>query len=374
MTTQTWATKPHYDILDGLRGIAAIMVLCYHICEAVAFAPINTTIAEQGLYHGFMAVDFFFILSGFVMGYAYEERLQDGSMSLGSFIKRRLIRLHPMVVIGVVIGLICFCIQGCQMWDGTQALTSDIMICVMLALFCLPTPTSMDVRGNAEAFPINGPHWSLFLEYIGSLCYGLFLFRVSTKILKIWVGISALLLLAFALWMGENYISYGWSSEPINMLGGVIRISFGYPMGLLLARLFKKKSPSSIQGPQVFWSCAIALLVIFLVPGLGDFSCYYQVFCLIILFPIIIWSGARGVVQGNSKKYITFLGRLSYPLYAVHYPLIYLYIYWIKQVDPQGALFYGGATVVILANLLLGTLCLICYDEPIRKWLSNKLG
>lgn len=374
MTTQAWATKPHYDILDGLRGIAAIMVLCYHICEAIAFAPINTTTAEQGLYHGFMAVDFFFILSGFVMGYAYDERLQKGTMSLGSFIKRRLIRLHPMVIIGVVTGLICFCIQGCQMWNGTQALTSNILICFLLALFCLPTPMGLDVRGNAEAFPINGPHWSLFLEYIGSLCYGLFLCRVSTKFLKVWVTISALLLLAFALWMGENFISYGWSSDPINMLGGIIRISFGYPMGLLLARLFKEKSPGSIKGSKVFWCCSLALLFIFLVPGLGDFSCYYQVFCLVALFPMIIWWGARGVIEGSQKPFIGFLGRLSYPLYAVHYPLIYLYIYWIKQVDPHGTLFYGGAVVVILANLLLGSICLIGYDEPVRKWLTKKLG
>lgn len=374
MTTQALDTKPHYDILDGLRGVAAVMVLCYHICEAIAFAPINTTTAEQGLYHGFMAVDFFFILSGFVMGYAYDEKLQNGTMSLGGFVKRRLIRLHPMVIVGVLIGLVCFCIQGCQMWDGTQALTSNIMICLLLALFCLPTPLGCDVRGNAEAFPINGPHWSLFLEYIGSLCYGLFLCRVSTKFLKIWVGITALLLLAFALWMGENFISYGWSSDPINMLGGIIRISFGYPMGLLLARMYKEKTPGIITDSRVFLYCSLALLLIFLVPGLGDFSCYYQIFCLVVLFPLVIWYGARGAVEGGQKKCISFLGRLSYPLYAVHYPLIYLYIYWIKQVDPQGALFYGGAVAVILANLLLGTLCLLCYDEPVRKWLSKKWG
>lgn len=364
-------TKPHYIILDGLRGVAAFMVLCYHICEAIAFAPINTTTAEQGLYHGFLAVDFFFILSGFVMGYAYDERLQKKEMSLGSFIKRRLIRLHPMVLIGVMIGLICFCIQGCQMWDGTQALISNILICFLLAIFCLPTPTGMDIRGNAEAFPLNGPHWSLFLEYLGSLCYGLFLCKTSTKALKIWVAVSAAMLLVFALCMGENYISYGWSSDPINLLGGIIRISLGYPMGLLLARIFKEKNPAPIKDNKVFFYCALALLLVFLVPGLGEYSYYYQIACLVLVFPFVVWFGARGLIEGSQKKWISFLGRLSYPLYAVHYPLIYLYIYWIKEVDPQGILFYGGALVVILANVALGTLCLLFFDEPVRKWLSR---
>lgn len=364
--------KPRYEVLDGLRGVAALIVLCYHICEAIAFAPLNSTTPEQGLYHGFLAVDFFFILSGFVMGYAYDERLADGSMTLRSFIRRRLVRLHPMVVMGVVMGVVAYLIQGGQTWDGTHVATSVLMLSTLLALFCLPTPTSMDVRGNTEAFPINGPHWSLFLEYLGSLLYGMFLHRVSQRVLRVWVALSALLLLSFSLWQGEGTIGYGWSSEPWNMLGGMLRISFGYPMGLLLARRYRQHKPATLPLSGGFWIFSALLLVLFLVPGLGALSSYYQVTVVCLVFPMLVWQAARVVVPAGQLPLVRFLGRLSYPLYAVHYPLIYLYIYWIQQTDPQGLTFWGCAVVVFLANVLLGTLCLLWWDEPVRKKLSRE--
>ena len=62
-------SKPHYDILDGLRGVAALLVVVFHLCEAHA-----TSHFDQLLNHGYLAVDFFFALSGFVIGYAYDDR------------------------------------------------------------------------------------------------------------------------------------------------------------------------------------------------------------------------------------------------------------------------------------------------------------
>ncbi len=82
-------TKPHYEILDGLRGVAALMVVWYHICEGYALAAGDAVITF--LNHGYLAVDFFFILSGFVLGYAYDDRWAKG-FTTGDFFKRRLIR------------------------------------------------------------------------------------------------------------------------------------------------------------------------------------------------------------------------------------------------------------------------------------------
>ena len=101
-------TKAHYDLLDGLRGVAALMVIWYHIFEGYAFA--GGSIIET-FNHGYLAVDFFFILSGFVIGYAYDDRW--GKMKTKDFIKRRVIRLHPMVVMGAIIGAVMFYWQGC---------------------------------------------------------------------------------------------------------------------------------------------------------------------------------------------------------------------------------------------------------------------
>lgn len=234
------------------------MVLLYHIFnDSKSFFVWPTPVNE--LFHSFLGVDFFFILSGFVMDYAYDLRWDR--MSLGGFIKRRLIRLHPMVVMGVLVGAIVFIVQGCVKWDGTAVPLTSVLWAVLLSLFLIPSPLSMDVRGNTEMYPLNGSHWSLFFEYIGSLLYGLMLRRLPTKWLKVWVVISILLLAIYAFLQEAGGLLYGWSSEPVNMLGGLLRLLYAYPMGLLLARLFRERKPSSLQG-YVFLKSSVALIVI----------------------------------------------------------------------------------------------------------------
>ena len=162
-------TKAHYDLLDGLRGVAALMVIWYHVFEGFAFAS-NSAI--ETLNHGYLAVDFFFILSGFVIGYAYDDRWGK-SLTMKDFFKRRLIRLHPMVIMGAVLGAITFCIQGSVQWDGTHVAISMIMLSLLCTIFFIPAMPGVgyEVRGNGEMFPLNGPCWSLFFEYIGNIVY-----------------------------------------------------------------------------------------------------------------------------------------------------------------------------------------------------------
>lgn len=377
--------KPRYDILDGLRGVAALMVLLYHVFnDAKSFfvwpAPVNE------FYHGFLGVDFFFILSGFVMGYAYDERLarptpvpsRDGgeSLTFWGFVKRRLIRLHPMVVMGVLIGVVAFIIPGCTKWDGSAVPVETLMWATLLALFLIPAPSGMDVRGNTEAFPLNGPHWSLFFEYLGSLLYGMLLHRLSTKWLRVWVACGIVSLATYALFQEDGGVAYGWSSEPMNLLGGALRMLYAYPMGLLMARMFRKRKPEPLHGP-VFLFCCLALVVLLGFPLFGgkDTETIFQLICIFSFFPGIIWIGARGVVQGRQQQAVSFLGRLSYPLYAVHFPLIYLYITWVGK---DGHPYEGysqpwlAALITIGASVLVATLCLLFYDEPIRRKLSRK--
>ena len=375
--------KPRYDILDGLRGVAAMMVLLYHVFnDAKSFfvwpAPVNE------FYHGFLGVDFFFILSGFVMGYAYDNRLtpnpspvdEGKKMTFWGFVKRRFIRLHPMVVMGALLGLVAFIIQGCTKWDGTEVGLEAVLWATLLALFLIPAPSGMDVRGNTEAFPLNGPHWSLFFEYLGSLLYGMLLHRLPTKWLRVWVACGIVSLATYALFQEDGGVAYGWSSEPMNLLGGALRMLYAYPMGLLMARMFRRRKPEPLHGP-VFLFCSVALVVLLGFPLFGgkDTETIFQLICIFSFFPGIIWIGARGVVQGRQQQAVSFLGRLSYPLYAVHFPLIYLYITWVSS-DGQPYEGYSQpwvkAVITIAASLLLATLCLLFYDEPLRKRLGGK--
>src|ERR1700748_2635195 len=94
-------TKRHFEILDGLRGVAALAVVTFHFMEWVTF-----DYSKNFIGHGFLAVDFFFCLSGFVIAYAYDDRI--GKMGLLEFFKSRAIRLRPLVILGSVLGLLTF--------------------------------------------------------------------------------------------------------------------------------------------------------------------------------------------------------------------------------------------------------------------------
>ena len=91
------------------------------------------------------------------------------------FLKRRIVRLHPMVVLGSVLGAVTFLIQGSVQWDGTHVPFGMVMLAMLLGMFLIPAypGAPYEVRGNNEMYPLNGPSWSLFFEYIGNILYAL---------------------------------------------------------------------------------------------------------------------------------------------------------------------------------------------------------
>ena len=364
-------TKPHYDLLDGLRGVAALMVIFYHVFEAFATSPI-----DQQFNHGYLAVDFFFILSGFVIGYAYDDRWK--TMTTKDFIKRRLIRLHPMVVLGAVLGVIAFCIQGCEKWDGTHVSISMVMLALLINLFLIPAVpgSGPEIRGNGEMFPLNGPSWSLFFEYIGNILYALFIRRLSTKALTVFVVLLGICLACFAIFdvSGYGMIGVGWTLDSVNFVGGLLRMLFPFSLGLLLSRNFK---PVKVRG--AFWICSFVLLVLFCVPYVEGvepicMNGLFEAFCIVVVFPVLIILGASGnTTDKTSTRICKFLGDISFPLYITHYPFMYLFYSWL--IENQYFTFgetWRVALCVYVWNILVAYLCLKLYDEPVRRWLSKK--
>lgn len=368
-------TKPHYELLDGLRGVAALLVVFYHIFEGLSFAAGGTLITT--INHGYLAVDFFFILSGFVIGYAYDDRWKR-NMTLGNFFTRRLIRLHPMIIMGTIIGAITFCIQGSVQWDGSHVATSAVMLALLAAMFFIPAypGAGYDVRGNGEMFSLNGPSWSLFFEYIGNILYALFIHRLSNRGLAILVALSGIRLAWFALFdiVGYGMLGVGWTLDGANFWGGMLRMLFPFSLGMLLSRHFR---PIKIRG--AFWICSAALLILFCVPYIEGKSpvCLngvYELICIALIFPALVWIAASGkTTDKQSTRICRFLGDISFPLYAIHYPLMYLFYAWlIKNKLYTFTECWQMAALVYTGSILLAYLCLKCYDEPVRKWLSRK--
>lgn len=367
-------TKKHYELLDGLRGVAALMVIWYHVFEGYAFA--GGGIIET-FNHGYLAVDFFFMLSGFVIGYAYDDRWGK-SLTVKEFFKRRLIRLHPMVIMGAVLGAITFCLQGGVQWDGTHVALSMVMLSLLCTVLFVPAipGTGNEVRGNGEMFPLNGPSWSLFFEYIGNILYALFIRRLSNKALAALTALLGVALASFALFDVSGYgnMGVGWTLDGVNFAGGLLRMLFPFSMGMLLSRHFK---PVKVKG--AFWICAITLIVLFAVPYLEGAKpiCtngVYEMVCVMLVFPVLVRLGASGTTTDKSSTRICkFLGDISYPVYVIHYPFMYLFYAWLIK----NQLFtleqtWQVALCVFVWNIAVAYLCLKLYDEPVRKFLTKR--
>lgn len=368
-------TKPHYDLLDGLRGVAALLVVWYHVFEGYAFAGAKPYI--ECINHGYLAVDFFFILSGFVIGYAYDDRWNK-SLTMKGFFQRRLIRLHPMVIMGSVLGTITFLVQGSVQWDGTHVATSAVMLALLLAMCFIPAVPGCgyEVRGNGEMFPLNGPAWSLFFEYIGNILYALFIRRLSDKALQALVIALGAALGCFAIFdvSGCGSIGVGWTIDTVNVLGGALRMLFPFTAGLLLSRRLR---PVRVKG--AFGICSVLLAALLFVPFIGGntpilWNGLFEIFCIAVVFPLIVWLGASGqTTDAFSTRVCKFLGDLSFPLYIVHYPFMYLFYSWLIKTERYTfAETWQVALCVYAWNILVAVICLKLYDEPVRKWLAAR--
>lgn len=359
-------TKPHYELLDGLRGVAAILVVWFHIFEAFA-----TSHLDQRINHGYLAVDFFFILSGFVIGYAYDDRW--GRLKPWEFLKRRIIRLHPMVVMGAVIGGAVFYFQGCSVWDVTKVGVPALLAATLLNALLIPATPGTEIRGLGEMYPLNGPSWSLFFEYIGNILYALVIRRLCTRALAGLVVVAGCALAVYAIAGPLGDICIGYSFTGMEFTGGFLRLLFSFSAGLLLFRLFK---PVRIRG--AFWICSLAVVILLAVPRIGGaqhvwMNGVYDTLCSVLLFPIIVYLGASG---RSTDRYTTavckFLGEISYPLYMVHYPFIYLYYAWVKNHSLTFRESLPGAAGVVVGSIFLAYVCLKLYDIPVRRYLTAR--
>ena len=373
------ASKPRYEILDGLRGVAAVLVVLFHLLETYSGGQ-----AHQIINHGYLAVDFFFVLSGFVIGYAYDDRW--GSMTTWGFFKRRLVRLHPMLIMGTVVGACLYFFGQCEQFgldgypDGWK-----FLLAFVVALFMIPVGNGLDVRGWGEMNPLNGPQWSLTYEYIGNILYAFIFRRLPKFALAALTAVAAFCTLDLCLNLnvfgllteGRNYAAYtvigGWSLAPEQIYIGFTRLLYPFLSGLLLSRIGKK---INVKGG--FWWCSLILVLAFSLPCVGGegsiLNGAYNAACILILFPLVVMMGAGSHIKGEkSAKVCSFLGEISYPLYITHYPLMYMQMNWAWSHPDTPA--YTHVMVCIgcfLLSIGIAYACLKLYDIPVRKWLTEK--
>ena len=363
-------SKNHYPILDGLRGVASILVITFHVMET--FTGGNRFI--QIINHGYLAVDFFFLLSGFVVAYAYDDRWTK--MSQWDFYKRRLVRLQPMVIMGSVIGALLFYLQASPAFPliaGTPVW--QVLLLMVIGSTLIPVPLSMDIRGWQEMHPLDGPAWSLFFEYIANILYALIVRRFPKWLLGIFVFLAAAMMVNYLVAGPQGDLIGGWSLTKEQLYVGFTRLVFPFFGGVLLCRMGKL-----IRIKNAFWIASLLIVVVLSIPRIGGPQTLWQnglydAFCVILAFPLIVSIGAGGEINSpRSAKICKFLGDISYPLYITHYPLIYVYTAWVANnkipLGPQGLLV---GLVLVIVSIALAYACLKLYDEPVREWLRKKV-
>jgi peptidoglycan/LPS O-acetylase OafA/YrhL len=343
------SSASHIRALDGLRGIAAVAVVLYH-----------SRLGDRlGVFtHGWLAVDFFLCLSGYVIGLAYDKRMAAG-MSASAFAKVRVLRLYPMVLIGGLIGIVMFpwvpqfgyCLSG-HPDRAIPAMASQLLMVPMVVGPCIYT--------------YNGVFWSLFFELLANAVHFAILWRCSTRSL----GVLLIVLIAVVGGFGltEGWIYFGvW---PSLFWQGLPRCLLSYVVGYTLFRTRERWMPLLPVLP--FTSIAFVLFVALVAPPLAGalpsvgsarfVTIGQEMAMVVLLFPLVV---ALGVVSRIKGRWPLMLGVASYPLYATHVPFVLAITAGFVQWPPLAFIavrLAGIAGVIVVAWLLAVTI-----DLPLNR-------
>ncbi|MBV1917379.1 MAG: acyltransferase [Sphingomonadaceae bacterium] len=314
------APSSRLPLLDGLRGLAAIGVMLYHVGNIFGgYGPFSRS---------YLFVDFFFLLSGFVLALAAEKKMNAGWGTMG-FMRARVIRLWPMIAVGAVIGAIQV---------GSAFGWAHVPFLLLLALLMVPA-----MHGPAEIFPLNGPQWSLMLEVIANLLHAVVLRRLSQSSLLAFVIASGLALAAVIFHFGSNtlgpFAHNWWFALP--------RVAFAYSLGVWLARYWQSRQHRELTS----WSFSLALpvLCLMILPGLPISIAIGDAVIVLFGLPAMFWLAATSRVPERAAPFLDRLGAISFPLYAVHLPIVHFY----ARLGQSWSLMVSAVASTLLASMVL---------------------
>ena len=338
-----------------MRGIASILVLARH-----------TSSYWMGLqfYHSYLAVDMFFMLSGFVISHAYDKRLTKKSMSITDFLITRVIRLYPLYLLAAIVSALVFFPKK-ALFHGEIDQVEDYFISMFLSLIYLPSKVLL----TDSLYPINGVSWSLFYELIINILYVIFRPTLTTVNLLIIILLSGLNLAYIAMTM--NTIDFGSTWDLFSINSGFTRTVFGFSIGLILHRIFVEKAIRQISTEKSIFLAIIATCALIMV-DLGKWNGLLDCFCLIFVFPFAILFGAGiNPRQGRVMSIFITLGIISYPVYLLHdsFGSGFFQAFRLLGLNVSEFAPYSGFLLVLMLcffSLQLNSF----YDRPVRSYFS----
>jgi peptidoglycan/LPS O-acetylase OafA/YrhL len=350
--------KRFFHSLDGIRGIAAILVVLFH----------------TGLYFGgirfpesYLAVDIFFVLSGVVIGYTYEKRLQSGLSAL-QFIWIRVARIYPLYFFGTALMLITVL--------GFYQAHPDAHLAVhtAFAAVLIPNPSI----GTVAFFPLNVPAWSLFLELAVNIFYASLLRYLNTRAMLAIMLLSALGMAGCLIEVRPHSLSLGWKNlgwHGFGMIGGLCRVGYSFFAGVLLYRIYSKRrfvQPMGALAKHAPWAILATVAALLMAAPPVGLQPYFDFVSVVALFPAVIYVALWFQPTGIAARLCKTLGALSYAVYAIHYPLGILCQDLLQALGMPVQRYAPWIGLYFLALLL--TLCWglnKLYDEPVRRYLTG---
>ena len=333
--------------LDGMRGVAAVFVAMRH----------TSFFHDLGIHGGYLAVDLFFALSGFVIAHAYERRLADG-LSPARFMAQRYLRLWPVYVLGAALGIVAALEQALPGRDNLTA--GQVAHTAPFALLMLPGPHIKQML-----YPVNSVAWSLGLELLVNLAYA-FLWRPlrDPRVLGAVLVTSAAALAGAALTFGKLDVGFQWSDA----WGGLPRVGFSFAAGLALYRLHEAKP---WRTRITAWAPLLALPPLF---WWHPDPIVWPLFCVVVLFPALVSLAAAVDVKPQAARTFAWLGAVSYPLYALHKPMGELLALAVRHIaSPHDIRNVWIGVAYMGVALPACALIELCYDRPVRRLLNRGL-
>lgn len=323
-----------YEALDGLRGVAAVGVMLYHIG--------GWTGRPWLVSHGYLAVDFFFCLSGFVLAHAYGRR----EIGWLGFLRRRLTRLWPLIAVTMLAG-------------ATVIIQHRERVPEWLALGLLMIPRLWAEEGGfAPIFPLNPPAWSLFFELaVGALWFPIRRLGTLGHVLMVVLLIPVMAYIAH----GMGGVLTGWDRATFGI--SFLRTAFSFLLGWGCYRI---QPFTGLTAPA--WLLALILAAILCFPW-TPLNWLYDYVSMSLLFPLMVLAGRRDP-EGLEGKLARASGAISYPLYALHWLGWELMLRLFRALGGKGYPL-AFAAVAIPVILVFAWAVLKLYDEPVRRRLRR---
>lgn len=341
------AAAHRFLTLDGLRGLAAFAVISDHV-------PSGAWLSLPGRY---LSVDFFWVLSGFVLAHAYGERLRGG-LSVFSFMKMRLVRLYPLYLIGFLLGLSVMMVGALKGWGPAPG---EALSVAFFGVLFLPMPPPIDAWTGGDLYPANNPSWTLFYELVANLVYAVIARFLSWRVLA---GILIVSGVATAITVSQSHVlgagfqwAEWWVASP--------RVIYCFFAGVFLFELGRKVRLPTIPA----WAAFLVFLAIIIAPVPEAWRRCYDAAAAVVLLPGLVMLASGSKVSGVAARACAWAGLLSYGVYMLHVPIYKLLMLAFARIAFVPSDYF---IIVMPLAALAAALATWFYDAPVRGWLGRR--